>query len=141
MASIFTRIVNGEIPAAKVYEDDLTLAFLDVNPATRGHTLVICKQEVPTLLDLPPELVTALAQTVQRVAQAIMAALNPDGLNVLQNNGSAAGQVVHHYHVHLIPRWEGDNAVRHWRPGSSTPDELREVAAVISMQLGEGGAG
>lgn len=141
MASIFTRIVNGEIPAAKVYEDDLTLAFLDVNPASRGHTLVICKEELPTLLDLPPEVLTAVAHTVQVVARAIMAALSPDGLNVVQNNGVAAGQVVHHYHIHLIPRWEGDHAMRHWRPGTSTPEELRTVAATISAQLSEGGVG
>jgi histidine triad (HIT) family protein len=140
MASIFTRIVNGEIPAAKVYEDDLTLAFLDINPASRGHTLVICKPELPTLLDLPPELLVAVGQTVQRVARAIVATLAPDGLNVVQNNWAAAGQVVHHFHVHLIPRWEGDHAVRHWRPGTSTPTELRDLAALISARVAEGGA-
>jgi len=140
MASIFTRIVNGEIPAAKVYEDDLTLAFLDINPASRGHTLVICKPEVPTLLDLTPELLVAVSQTVQRVARAIVATLAPDGLNVVQNNWAAAGQVVHHFHVHLIPRWEGDRAVRHWRPGTSTPTELRDLAALISARVAEGGA-
>lgn len=135
MASIFTRIVNGEIPAAKVYEDDLTLAFLDINPGARGHTLVICKQELPGLLDLPPDLVAAVAQTTQRVARAIMAALSPDGFNIVQNNGPAAGQVVMHYHVHIIPRWEGDRAVGHWKPGSATPEELRETAELISAEL------
>lgn len=139
MASIFTRIVNGEIPAARVYEDELTLAFLDVNPASRGHTLVICKEELATLIDLPPDLLAAVARTVQTVARAIMASLTPDGLNIVQNNGAAAGQVVHHYHVHLIPRWEGDHALRHWRPGTSTPDELREVAAAISARVHEEG--
>lgn len=140
MASIFSRIVNGEIPSTKVYEDELTLAFLDINPGARGHTLVICKEELPNLLDLPPELVAAVAQTTQVVAHAIMAALKPDGFNVVQNNGSAAGQVVMHYHVHIIPRWEGDRAVGYWRPSQANPDELREVAALISAQLGEKGA-
>jgi histidine triad (HIT) family protein len=68
-----------------------------------------------------------------------MAALAPDGLNVVQNNGAAAGQTVPHYHVHLIPRWDGDRALAHWRPGTSTPDELRELAAAISARVGEEG--
>lgn len=136
MASIFSRIVSGEIPAATLYEDDLTLAFLDVNPGSRGHTLVICKQELPDLLSLPPDLLAAVARTTQLVARALMAALSPDGLNVVQNNGPAAGQTVFHYHVHLIPRWDGDGALNAWRPGKATPDELRELAALISARLG-----
>lgn len=138
MASIFSRIVRGEIPSARVYEDDLTLAFLDINPAARGHTLVICKEELPTLLEVPPELVGAVARSTQIVARALVAALQPAGFNVLQNNGRAAGQVVFHYHVHIIPRWEGDRAVGHWRPGTATPDELREVAAQIAARISTG---
>jgi histidine triad (HIT) family protein len=137
MASIFSRIVSGEIPAARLYEDDQTLAFLDINPASRGHALVICKQELPDLLSLPPELAAAVARTAQVVARAIVAALQPDGFNIVQNNGAAAGQVVFHYHVHIIPRWAGDRALSPWRPGSATPDELRELAAAISAQLGK----
>ncbi len=136
MASIFTRIVNGEIPATKIYEDAQTLAFLDVNPASRGHTLVICKQELPTLLDLPPDLLAAVGNSVQRVARAIMDALHPDGLNIVQNNGVASGQTVPHYHVHIIPRWEGDHALSHWKPGSITSEELRELAVTISSRIG-----
>lgn len=135
MASIFSRIVAGEIPAAKLYEDDLTLAFLDVNPASRGHSLVICKQELPDLFSLPPELVAAVARSTQIVGRALMAALQPDGLNIVQNNGAAAGQVVFHYHVHLIPRWEGDRAMGGWRPGQSTPQELAALAALVSGKL------
>jgi len=136
MASIFTRIVNGEIPATKIYEDAQTLAFLDVNPASRGHTLVICKQELPTLLDLPPDLLAAVGNSVQRVARAIMDALHPDGLNIVQNNGVASEQTVPHYHVHIIPRWEGDHALSHWKPGSITSEELRELAVTISSRIG-----
>ncbi len=136
MASIFTRIVNGEIPAATVYEDAQTLAFLDVNPASRGHTLVICKQDLPTLLDLPPDLLAAVARSVQVVARAIMVALHPDGVTIVQNNGTASGQTVPHYHVHIIPRWEGDHALSHWKPGTITPDELRELAVTISARMG-----
>jgi histidine triad (HIT) family protein len=136
MASIFSRIVSGEIPAAKVYEDDLTLAFMDAFPGSRGHTLVICKQELPDLHSLPPELLAAVARTTQLVAAAIMASLRPDGLNIVQNNGAAAGQTVFHYHVHLIPRWEGDGAVGGWRPSRAAPDELRDLAEQISARLG-----
>jgi histidine triad (HIT) family protein len=135
MTSVFTRIVRGEIPAFKLYEDELTLAFLDINPAARGHTLVIAKPELPGLLDLPPELVTATALTTQRVARAIVAALKPDGFNIIQNNGSAAGQVVFHFHIHIIPRWEGDRSVKLWRPGTATADDLRAVADEIVAHL------
>ncbi|PDW01645.1 HIT family protein [Candidatus Viridilinea mediisalina] len=136
MASIFSRIVSGEIPAAKLYEDDLTLAFLDINPASRGHVLVICKEELPALLDLPPELVAAVAQTVQRVARAINAALQPDGFNVIQNNGAAAGQTVFHYHVHIIPRWNGDQALIPWKAGQISASEQAELVALVQAQLG-----
>jgi histidine triad (HIT) family protein len=131
MASIFSRIVNGEIPAHKVYEDDQTLAFLDINPGARGHTLVIPKAEYPGLLDMPDELLAAVSQTTRRVARAITDALQPDGFNIVQNNGAAAGQVVFHFHVHIIPRWEGDRAVGYWRPGQASQDELQEVAELI----------
>lgn len=140
MPSIFSRIVSGELPAARIYEDDLTLAFMDINPAARGHALVICKEEHPDLLTTPPELAAAVARTTQLVARAIVAALQPDGYNVVQNNGSAAGQVVFHYHVHIIPRWDGDNVSTHWRPGKAEPAELQELAALISAQLDKGSA-
>lgn len=135
MASLFTRIISGEIPSAKVYEDDLTYAFLDISPATRGHTLVVCKAELPGLLELSPELAGAVARTTQIVARALVAALRPDGFNIVQNNGGAAGQTVFHYHVHIIPRWEGDGALAHWRPGKAAPDELRALAALVAAQV------
>ncbi len=135
MSSIFTRIVNGEIPSAKVYEDDHTFAFMDINPASRGHTLVICKEEYADLLTTPAELVAAVAITTRRIAQAIVTALQPDGFNIVQNNGTAAGQVVFHYHVHIIPRWQGDRAVRGWEPGTATMAELHELASQISAQI------
>ncbi|MCG8353120.1 MAG: HIT family protein [Chloroflexales bacterium] len=135
MASVFSRIIRGELPAAKVYEDDLTLAFLDINPASPGHTLVICKEEYPGLIELPADLIAAVAQTTQRVAKAIQTALHPDGFNIVQNNGAAAGQVVFHYHVHIIPRWEGDRAISYWRPGTSDPETLQVTAAQINAHI------
>lgn len=135
MASVFSRIVSGELPATKVYEDEHTLAFMDINPASPGHTLIICKQEYPRLLDVPPALVAAVAQTTQRVARAIMAALQPEGFNVLQNDGAAAGQVVFHYHVHIIPRWQGDRAVHFPKSEAADPTKLAELAAQIQAHI------
>lgn len=138
MTSIFSRIVNGEIPAHRVYEDDQTLAFLDINPASRGHTLVIPKQEYADLLATPPDVLAAVAVASQNVARAIMAALKPDGINIIQNNGAAAGQVVFHYHMHVIPRWEGDNVLRAWQPGSADAETLADIARRISSHLESG---
>lgn len=137
MASIFTRIVAGEIPAAKVYEDEHTLAFLDINPASRGHTLVIIKDERPGLLDLTPDQLAAVGRTTQRVAQAIAATLRPEGFNIVQNNGAVAGQTVMHYHVHIIPRWSGDRVLSHWHPGNAEPAELQALAAQLAAAAQE----
>jgi histidine triad (HIT) family protein len=135
VTTIFAKIVAGEIPAIKVYENTQTLAFLDIGPATRGHTLVICKAAFPDLYSIPPETLAAVHTTVQRVAQALRAALAPDGLNVLQNNGAAAGQSVFHYHVHLIPRWAGDGALPLWEPRQADPQALEQLAAQIRGAL------
>jgi histidine triad (HIT) family protein len=137
MASIFSRIVAGEIPAIKVYEDDATLAFMDISPASRGHTLVICKEEHADLYAIPPELLAAAARSVQKVALALRAAVQPDGLNIVQNNGAAAGQTVFHYHVHLIPRWEGDDVLQPWSHHPIGQEELRALAEQIRAALAE----
>lgn len=137
MPSIFARIVSGEISSVKLYEDDLTLAFLDIGPASHGHALVICKEERPGLLDLSPEQLAATARTTQLVARAIVAALQPDGFNIIQNNGAAAGQTVFHYHVHIIPRWAGDRALGLWAPGKADHTALRELADTIIAQIKE----
>lgn len=135
MATIFSRIVQGEIPSIKIYEDNLTYAFMDIAPATRGHTLVICKAELANLYEIDEVSLVAVAKTTQRVAQAIRDALNPDGLNIIQNNGAAAGQTIFHYHVHLIPRWDGDGAVGLWEPHPSDIEQLKVVAAQIQRVL------
>jgi histidine triad (HIT) family protein len=136
MPSIFSKIVSGEIPSIKVYEDQHALAFMDISPATRGHTLVICKEEFADLWSMPEELLTDVTRAVQRVAHGLRTALKPDGLNIIQNNGVASGQTVFHYHVHLIPRWEGDNAVRLWTPRQADQNELQVLAGQIREALG-----
>jgi histidine triad (HIT) family protein len=135
MPSIFAKIAGGEIPSINIYDDQYTLAFMDISPASHGHTLVICKQEFADLWSIPEGTLAAVTRTVQRVALGLRKALKPDGLNVIQNNGSAAGQTVFHYHVHLIPRWEGDQAVRLWTPRQADQDELRAAAEQIRQAI------
>lgn len=136
MPSIFSRIARGEAPAAQVYEDEHTLAFMDINPAGPGHVLVICKEEYADIFSIPPDVLAHVTRTVQRVALALRATLHPDGLNIIQNNGASAGQSVFHYHVHVIPRWEGDGVVRHWAPRRSDPAELQAMAERVRRTIG-----
>jgi histidine triad (HIT) family protein len=136
MSTIFSKIIRGDIPSAMIYEDEQTFAFLDIGPASRGHTLVICKEEHPDLFSIPPATLAAVHQTVQKVALALRTVLHPDGLNIIQNNGAAAGQTVFHYHVHLIPRWEGDGALSLWTPHKADGQALRELAGDIRQAIG-----
>ena len=111
--NIFAKILRGEIPAHKVYEDGHTLAFMDVMPQGEGHTLVIPKAPARGLLDADPESLAALMASVQIVARAVKAAFSADGLTLFQFNEPAGGQTVFHLHVHVIPRREGVTLMRH----------------------------
>ena len=102
---IFCAIAAGEIPCFKVYEDDAVIAYLDINPCSEGHTLVIPKAHTSCLLDTPDETLAALLSRVKRIAAHLKAALPCDGFNILQNNGPAAGQSVAHIHFHIVPRY------------------------------------
>ena len=104
---IFCAIASGAIPCFKVYEDDLVLAYLDINPCSEGHTLVIPKKHSSCLLDAPEEVLSALMSRVKLVAAHLKEALPCDGFNILQNNGAAAGQTVPHLHFHIVPRRAG----------------------------------
>jgi len=105
--NVFARILRGEIPAHKVYEDAHTLAFMDVMPQADGHTLVIPKAEATNLFEVPPEALTATILTTQRVARAVQKAFDAPGILIAQLNGAAAGQSVFHIHFHVVPRHEG----------------------------------
>jgi histidine triad (HIT) family protein len=112
--NIFAKILRGEMPAVKVYEDDAALAFMDVFPQAEGHTLIVPKGvEARNLLDMPAEKLGPYMQAVQKVARAVEAALTPDGLVVTQFNGAPAGQTVFHLHFHIIPRWKDVALGRH----------------------------
>jgi histidine triad (HIT) family protein len=135
---IFCKIVNGEIPAAKVYEDENVFAFLDISQVTKGHTLVIPKVHKKNLFELTPEIAGSLFQSVPKIANAIQEAYQPIGLNLLNNNGEAAGQSVFHFHVHLLPRYgKGDGFGAVWKSHQSdyTFDELQDIATTIHQHI------
>jgi histidine triad (HIT) family protein len=133
--NIFAKILRGEAPAVKVYEDDHALAFMDVFPQAKGHTLVVPKGSTArNLLEEDPAKLAALIQSVQIVANAVRSALNPDGLVITQFNGAPAGQTVYHLHFHIIPRWEGVPLGRH-AERMADMDELKALAREIAAKL------
>lgn len=113
--NVFAKILRGEIPAARIYEDEHVLAFMDAMPQSDGHALVIPKVEVENLFELAPDVLATLIKAVQRIAQAMRVALHPDGLTVMQFNGATAGQTVFHVHFHLVPRYQGKPLRSHGR--------------------------
>jgi histidine triad (HIT) family protein len=135
-ANIFAKILRGEMPSAKVFEDDHVFAFMDVFPQSKGHTLVIPKHSrARNLLEEEPQVLSHLILGVQRVARAVRAALQPDGIVITQFNGAPAGQTVYHLHVHIIPRWEGVPVGRHASGGMADPKELAALAEQISAKI------
>ena len=133
--NIFAKILRGEAPAVKVYEDGHALAFMDVFPQARGHTLVIPKESTArNLLEEDPIRLAALIQSVQKVAAAVRSALNPDGIVITQFNGAPAGQTVYHLHFHIIPRWDGVALGRH-AEGMADIEELKALAGEIAARL------
>lgn len=135
---IFCKIINGDIPAAKVYEDEHVLAFLDISQVTKGHTLVIPKVHKENLYELDDEISQNLFKRVPKIANAIKTAYEPVGLNLLNNNGELAGQSVFHFHMHLIPRYgksDGFGAVWKADNHSYTGEDLRKIALNISENL------
>ncbi|WP_042356683.1 HIT family protein [Bacillus rubiinfantis] len=135
---IFCKIVKGEIPAAKVFENEHVLAFLDISQVTKGHTLVIPKVHKENLYELTPEISRNIFEVVPTIANALKTEFNPVGLNAINNNGEKAGQSVFHFHLHLIPRYgNGDGFGAVWKNNQSdyTSAKLSEIAASISKHL------
>jgi histidine triad (HIT) family protein len=130
--TIFSKIIAGEVPCQKVYEDDHVLAFLDINPLSPGHTLVIPKRPVARLEELPAEEAAAIARVLGGIAQRVLAATGAPGYNVLQNNGKVSGQDVEHVHFHIIPRAAGDGLGYRWKPKSVSTEELQALAEKIN---------
>jgi len=131
--TVFDRILAGELPCHRVYEDDHVLAFLDIGPLARGHALVIPRERAASLHELSPAAAAALGAAVARVSGAVAAAVGAEAYNVLLNNGPAAGQEVMHVHYHVIPVVDGRRLEKRWTPG--TLEDGEALAAAIAAKL------
>lgn len=132
---IFCKIANGEIPSATVYEDSVCRVILDVNPANKGHALIIPKEHFDNIYSIDAETAAKIFTIATEVAKAQKAELNPDGLNILQNNGEAAGQTVFHFHMHLVPRYIKDNITMTWIPGKADTEELSTLSKALRKRI------
>ena len=129
---IFCAIADGEIPSFKIYEDDVVVAYLDINPVSEGHTLVIPKAHTEGLLDTPDETLAAVVARVKKIAAHLKAALPCEGFNIAQNNGEVAGQTVKHVHFHIVPRYKGDDPLV-FKGSKGDMGRLAELAARLAM--------
>lgn len=134
--TIFKKIIDGKIPCYKVYEDEHVLAFLDIQPLSRGHTLVIPKQEAATLDGLSDDSAAALGRVLPRVCRAVMKVTGATAYNVLQNNGSLAHQAVFHVHFHIIPKFGADDGLQiGWPAGSLAQDAGKVMAEALRLEI------
>ncbi len=132
---LFCKMVAGQIPVTKIYEDEVVLAFLDIGPISDGHTLVIPKHHFEKLHDCPPELLGRVGSQLGKIAGAVTAAMNSDGYNVLCNNGRAAGQLIEHLHFHIIPRNTGDGVFDRWPAYKYEQGKIELIAEEIRKNL------
>lgn len=128
---IFCKIANGEIPAATLYEDEDFRVILDLGPASKGHALILPKTHAANIYEISDELVGKAMILAKKMAAKMTEALGCDGFNIVQNNGETAGQTVFHFHMHLIPRYKGDNVGITWKPGELTDTDREEILAKI----------
>ncbi len=133
---VFCKIVNGELPSTKLYEDAKVLSFLDIMPAAPGHAVIIPKKHYATLPDMPRAELAALINAVQKIGAATVVVTKTDGFNVVQSNHKAAGQVIQHVHFHVIPRKSGDGlAVGSWKQEKAEKKELEEYAKLMQRHI------
>ena len=130
MKDLFLKIIKGELPSEKIYEDDKTYAFLDINPTNRGHTLVVPKNYSENLYDIKEEDWIAVMKTARLLAPKIKEAVKADGINIIMNNEKSAGQLVFHTHVHIVPRYETDE-FKHWKGKPYKSEEMTEIGEKI----------
>lgn len=128
---IFCKIANGEIPSATLYEDEEFRVILDLNPAAKGHTLILPKKHAANLFELPDETAAKALVLAKKIASTLKDGLHADGVNVLQNNGEAAGQTVFHFHMHVIPRKQGDTVNMTWEHGELTDKDKAEILGLF----------
>ena len=129
---IFCKLANGDIPTNSIYEDDKFNVILDNGPATKGHALILPKDHADNLFELPEETAADAMKLARKLGKHIMDILGADGLNIVQNNGPVAGQTVMHFHLHIIPRYEGDGQKILWAPTSPSAEELTQVKEQLS---------
>ncbi len=129
---LFCKIVAGDIPATKVHEDDRTIAFMDISPATRGHLLCIPREHAANVHEISEDDLCAVARTARHMAERLVERLGADGVNVIQNTGPAAWQTVFHFHVHVIPRYADDPLKLPWVPGPGDMDEIRAAGEELA---------
>lgn len=128
---IFCKIIAGDIPSTKLYEDENYVVMFDIGPATKGHALVIPKDHYANLFELPEDIAGGAYVLAKKMATKMKDKFQADGVNILQNNGEVAGQTVHHFHMHIIPRYKGDQGVFAYEPGSPTSEELIALKKLI----------
>ena len=128
---LFCKIIAGELPAQIVAEDERTVAFMDINPATRGHALVVPRRHSKDLYEVEPDDLAATVLAAQRLARRVRERLGADGVNLLNSCGRAAWQTVFHFHFHVIPRYQGDPLRLPWVPGPGDPDQIAAAAAEL----------
>ena len=132
---IFCKIAGGDIPSATIYEDEEFRVILDLGPASRGHALILPKNHFKDVCDLDEQTASKVLVLAGKIGAAMKEKLGCAGFNLVQNNGIEAGQTVFHFHMHIIPRYEGGPAMVTWNPGSATPEELQATAAMIRQAL------
>ena len=132
---IFCKIIKGDIPSSAIYEDENVKVILDISPAAKGHAILLVKEHVANVFELPADLAAKVFAVVPKVATAIKEELGCDGMNILQNNGAEAGQTVFHLHIHFIPRWKGDRVNIKWAPLSYAEGEAATLAAAIKARI------
>ena len=128
---IFCKIANGDISSKAIYEDDLFKVILDLGPATKGHALILPKDHAKNLFELPDDTAKQILVLAKKLGNQMVEKLNADGLNIIQNNGEAAGQTVNHFHLHIIPRYESDGQHILWEPKEVSQEELEEIQNTI----------
>lgn len=132
---IFCKIANGDIPTNSLYEDDIVKVIFDLGPASKGHVLILPKNHFDNVYSLDDETAAHIFQVAVKVANAMKSALQPSGINIVQNNGEAAGQTVFHFHMHIIPRYEKDTVNVSWIPGKTSDEEIAQLKETIAQYL------
>jgi len=136
MECIFCKIVSGEIPAVKVLDEELVIAFMDINPSSRGHMLVVPKRHAENIFEISESDLSATMNAVKRCAKAVKEALKAEGITVLQLNGRASDQIIPHFHIHIIPRWENDGLpVSTWEMKPGDMEEIKDIAQKVKEHI------